>query len=93
LKPGAELFRDWVASRTELEWVRPLGGAVGFPRLIGTNDAEPFVEMAAADFGVGVTPGRFFGEPAHFRVAVAGELDVLERGLDALSRALDAWRG
>ena len=93
LKPGAEIFGDWVASRTELEWVRPLGGPVGFPRLIGTNDAEPFVEMAAADFGVGVTPGRFFGEPAHFRVAVAGELDVLERGLDALSRALDAWTG
>jgi aspartate/methionine/tyrosine aminotransferase len=42
---------------------------------------------------VGVTPGRFFGEPAHFRVAVAGPYEVLRRGLDALDDALDEWSG
>jgi aspartate/methionine/tyrosine aminotransferase len=92
LKPGAALFRDWMVNRTELDWVEPLGGAVAFPRLLDVDDAEPFVEMAAAEHGVGVTPGRFFGEPAHFRVAVAGERATLERGLEALGRALDAWR-
>ncbi len=45
--------------------------------------------MAAAEFGVGVTPGRFFGEPANFRVAVAGERAALEDGLAALGAALD----
>jgi aspartate/methionine/tyrosine aminotransferase len=92
LEPGAEIFARFVARRDELEWVRPVGGAVGFPRLVGTHDAEPFVEFAAREFGVGVTPGRFFGDPAHFRVAVAGERDVLEGGLVALGRALDAWQ-
>lgn len=93
LDPGARLFRDFAASRTELEWEIPRGGAVAFPRLIGTTDAADFIELAARDHSVGVTPGSFFGEPAHFRVAVAGEYDVLERGLDALGRALDQWRG
>lgn len=93
LQPGAALFRDWIASRSELDWVEPLGGAVAFPRLLGVDDAEPFVEGAAAQHDVGVTPGRFFGEPAHFRVAVAGERATLERGLEALGRALDAWSG
>jgi hypothetical protein len=89
LEPGAALFRDFVASRPELEWVEPIGGAVAFPRLRGVDDAEPFTERAARDFDVGVTPGRLFGEPTHIRVAVAGERSVLEAGLEALGRALD----
>ncbi len=89
LAPGAELFRDFVESRPELEWIPPRGGAVGFPRLVGVDDAGPFVEHASRRHGVGVTPGALFGEPAHFRVAVAGPYDVLERGLDALAAALD----
>ena len=93
LRPGAALFRDFMSSRSDLEWVEPLGGAVGFPRLRASTDAEPFVDFAAADYDVGVTAGRLFGEPAHFRVAVAGERDVLESGLEALGRALDSWGG
>ena len=89
LGPGQAIARDFIASRPELDWVQPLGGAVAFPRLVGVDDAEPFVEMAAARFHVGVTPGHFFGAPEHFRVAVAGERSVLEHGLAALGKALD----
>lgn len=90
LGTGSALFERFVRARPELDAVPSVGGAVAFPRLLGADDAEAFVEMAARDFGVGVTPGRLFGEPAHFRVAVAGERAVLEDGLDALGRALDA---
>jgi aspartate/methionine/tyrosine aminotransferase len=91
LGPGAKVFRDFVASRDELDWVEPPGGAVGFPRLRGVDDAGPLVEMAASEFDVGVTPGSLFGAPAHIRVAVAGEINVLEAGLDALGRTLDRY--
>jgi aspartate/methionine/tyrosine aminotransferase len=93
LEPGARRFRSFVERRPERVWVPPVGGSVGFPRLDGVDDAEPFVELAMRDFDVGVPPGRFFGEPAHFRVVVAGPFDVLERGLDALGRALARWSG
>lgn len=93
LGPGAALFRDFMASRDELEWAEPSGGSVGFPRMIGEGCADAFVEFAARRFEVGVTPGRLFGEPAHFRVAVAGPRETLERGIEALSGALDAWSG
>ena len=93
LGPGARLFADFMRSRPELDWVEPVGGAVAFPRLRPVDDAEPFVEMAARQHGVGVTPGRFFGEPAHFRVALAGERSILEAGLEALGGALDAGTG
>lgn len=93
LGPGFALFRDFVESRPELTWVEPAGGAVGFPRLSDVEASDDLVELARGHFDVGVTPGRFFGEPAHFRVAVAGERETLERGLEALGRALDAWGG
>lgn len=89
LEPNGARLRAFVESRPELSWVRPAGGAVAFPRLVDTADAEPFVRMARADYEVGVTPGRFFGAPAHFRISVAGERSVLEAGLAALGRALE----
>ena len=62
---------------------------MAFPRLLGVDDAYPFVEMARVEHGVGVVPGRFFGAPAHFRIAMGGQRDVLEVGLEALGTALD----
>jgi len=93
LEPGAALFRDFVEARGELEWIEPLGGSVGFPRISGVDSADAFVTFAEREHGVGVTPGGHFGEPAHFRVAVAGPFDMLERGLQALGAALDDWGG
>jgi len=93
LRPGAALFRSFVEARPELAWIEPIGGSVGFPRLSGADSADPFIAFAEREHGVGVTPGTYFGEPAHFRVAVAGPYDMLEQGLVALGAALDDWGG
>ena len=90
LEPNGALLRDFVESRRELDWVPPDGGALGFPRLTGCDDAEAFTDFARREYEVGVTPGRFFGSPQHIRISVAGERNVLESGLEALGRALDA---
>ncbi|MBT3326504.1 MAG: aminotransferase class I/II-fold pyridoxal phosphate-dependent enzyme [Gemmatimonadales bacterium] len=93
LHPGQAIMREFMAAHPRLEWVQPIGGSVAFPRIQGVEDVGPFVTRAAADFDVGVTPGSYFGAPAHFRVAVAGERDVLEDGLAALGRALTTHFG
>lgn len=93
LAPNGARLREFVEGRPELEWVAPIGGAVAFPRLAGADDAGAFVERARTSFGVGVVPGRFFGAPAHFRVAVSGRPDILHSGLEALGHALDAHAG
>ena len=90
LEPNWKLVKRFVDERPELAWVAPaVGSCVAFPRLGGVEDAEPFVEMARTEHGVGVVPGRFFGAPAHFRIAMSGRRDVLEAGLEALGAALD----
>jgi aspartate/methionine/tyrosine aminotransferase len=88
LQPGLDKLAAFVESRDELEWVRPAGGTVGFPRLRGHDDAGPFIEGLLEDFETAVVPGRFFSAPAHFRIAFSGDPDVLAGGLQQLGRAL-----
>lgn len=91
LEPHALMLRRFVETRDELDWVAPAGGPLGFPKLVDIDDAEPFVDFALEKFGVGVVAGRHFGAPAHFRVAVGGRRRVVEEGIEALGKALDAW--
>jgi aspartate/methionine/tyrosine aminotransferase len=89
LGAGQALAREFVYSRDELDWIEPAGGGVAFPRLVDSTDAGPFVQMALDEFGLGITPGEFFGAPEHFRLGVGGKRHVLESGLETLGRALD----
>jgi aspartate/methionine/tyrosine aminotransferase len=90
LKPNALMLRRFVESRAELDWIAPAEGSpIAFPRMVGVEHADAFVEMAREEFGVGVVPGSFFGAPPHFSVAVAGEKRMVEDGLEALGKALD----
>ena len=59
-----------------------------FPRLEGTEDAGPFVDRLFRETGTALAPGRFFGSPAHFRIAFGGVPAALRRGLESLGRAL-----
>ncbi len=92
LEPNGARLRAFVQGRDELAWVTPAGGAVAFPRLEGVDDTGAFADHALHAFDVGVVPGRFFGAPRHFRVAIGGDSDDVRGGLEALGRALDAWK-
>ena len=59
-------FGRW---RGRIEWVRPRGGTIGFPRLIGDVSIERFGEELVREAGVLLAPGGLFGdEDNHFRL-------------------------
>ena len=89
LAPNFERFAAFMAGQPALEWVVPAGGTVAFPRLRATASADAFADRLLRDFETAVVPGRFFEAPAHFRVALGIPGEVLERGLQAIARALD----
>jgi aspartate/methionine/tyrosine aminotransferase len=89
LQPNLERLESFMAGRSDLEWVPPAGGSVGFPRLKGVDDASDFVVKLRETYDTGVVPGHFFEAPAHFRVALGGDSWILEEGLKRLGRALD----
>lgn len=93
LEPNSAQARGFLEAHPMLEWVAPSGGSVVFPRMKGCADSGPFVAFLAERYETGVVPGRFFEAPAHFRIALGGSADTLQKGLESLSRALDEWQG
>jgi len=59
-----------------------------FPRIEGVDDSGPFVDRLFRETGTAVAPGRFFGAPAHFRIAFGGDPTALRRGLETIGRGL-----
>jgi hypothetical protein len=88
LEPNLTGFDGFMTSQPALEWVRPAGGTVAFPRLRGVVSADAFTDLLLREFETAVVPGRFFEAPSHFRVALGIPRDILERGLDAIWGAL-----
>jgi aspartate/methionine/tyrosine aminotransferase len=88
LRPNFALVEAFMASQPVLEWVRPAGGTVAFPRLKSGEPADAFADRLLKDFDTAVVPGRFFDAPSHFRMAFGIPRDALARGLDALVAAL-----
>lgn len=92
VEANRSMVLGWLAGRPDLECVPPRA-TLAFPRLAGQEDAGPFVERLFAETGTAVAPGRFFGFPAHFRVAFGGRPEDVAAGLAAISRALDRAPG
>jgi hypothetical protein len=88
LEPNFASFDQFMAGQPALEWVKPRGRTVAFPRLRGVASSDAFAERLVLEYQTAVVPGRFFEAPAHFRVALGIQHDVLARGLDAIGRAL-----
>jgi aspartate/methionine/tyrosine aminotransferase len=82
------LLNDFLDTREELEAVRPEFGTVMFPR-VRSGDADQLCRLLREKYETSVVPGAFFELPAHFRVGVAVETQVLEEGLERLGEALN----
>lgn len=88
-----DLVADWIAGEERLEWVKPKGGVVCFPRMRdeppGGTDA--FYRRLLADHGAYVGPGHRFEMPdRNFRLGYGWTTrEDLRAGLAAISRVLE----
>jgi len=70
-------------------WVRPRGGSIGFPRLLGDEPIDDFAARLVEQEGVLLLPGSAFGHPGnHFRIGF-GRTD-LPAAVAGLERFLEA---
>ncbi|MEO5940820.1 MAG: aminotransferase class I/II-fold pyridoxal phosphate-dependent enzyme [Candidatus Limnocylindrales bacterium] len=84
----AHLDRVFAARADRLAWVRPLGGSIGFPRLLDDEPIDAFAARLVEIQGVLLLPGSAFGfEGNHFRIGF-GRTDLPE-AVAGLERFLD----
>jgi aspartate/methionine/tyrosine aminotransferase len=91
LETNTRTANAFLERRPDLECAPVDGGIIAFPRL-GHGDVEALCTRLRERYETTVVPGRFFGAPRHFRIALGGEPPTLEGGLERLGRALDETR-
>ena len=86
-----QTVEDWMNTEDLLEWVRPSGGVVCFPRMRETprGGTDAFYKRLM-DYGTYVGPGHWFEMPdTYFRLGYGWpSASELEYGLQGISRAL-----
>jgi aspartate/methionine/tyrosine aminotransferase len=88
LDRNRQILNDFLDTRDDLEVIRPEFGTVMFPRVChGTS--ERLCELLREKYETSVVPGAFFEMPAHFRIGIAGDTDILKAGLERLEKALN----
>ncbi|HEV8370000.1 MAG TPA: aminotransferase class I/II-fold pyridoxal phosphate-dependent enzyme [Pyrinomonadaceae bacterium] len=88
LTRNRQTLNDFLDTREDLEVVRPEFGTVMFPR-VAKGTADELCRLLQEKYETSVVPGRFFELPDHFRIGIAGDSEVLEKGLERLDEALD----
>jgi len=88
LDENRKLLNQFLDGRDDLEVVRPHVGSIMFPRVKGES-ADTLIKLLREKYETSVVPGSFFEMPAHFRVGLGGDREILTEGLDRLGRALD----
>ena len=88
LDRNRQLLNEFLDTRDDLEVVRPEFGTVMFPR-VRRGTSERLCQLLREKYETSVVPGIFFEMPAHFRIGIAGDTDVLKAGLEQLGNALD----
>jgi aspartate/methionine/tyrosine aminotransferase len=86
------LIEDWMSTEQRLDWVKPSGGVVCFPRMRADppGGLEAFYQRLLDTHGAYVGPGHWFEmSDRHFRLGYGWPTrDELEQGLQAISAAL-----
>jgi aspartate/methionine/tyrosine aminotransferase len=88
LDRNRQILNDFLDTREDLEVIRPEFGTVMFPR-VRHGTSERLCDLLREKYKTSVVPGIFFEMPAHFRIGIAGDTDVLRAGLERLEKALN----
>lgn len=88
LDRNRKLLNEFLDTRDDLEALRPEFGTMMFPR-VGQGTSEELCRLLREKYETSVVPGRFFEMPAHFRVGIVAETDMLKKGLERVGAALD----
>jgi aspartate/methionine/tyrosine aminotransferase len=86
LATNRALVERFVAEHPSLSWTPPVAGTVAFLHYRG--DVDDLVHRLETHHDTTVAPGRFFGDPAGFRIGFGMATEVLREGLERVGKAI-----
>jgi aspartate/methionine/tyrosine aminotransferase len=89
LEPNLAAYREILGDHPDLDQVVFPTATTVFPRL-RRGDPDTLFARLRSDDETSLVPGRFFGRPDHFRVALGGHPEATREGLLRLRAALDS---
>ncbi len=92
LKNNFSIVKDFINSREDINCVEPDGGTMCFPKLVNIKNTKRFVDFLIKNYKTLVVPGEFFEMPGFIRIGYGGDTEILKKGLENLSKALDDFK-
>jgi aspartate/methionine/tyrosine aminotransferase len=86
------IWERWLSNTPGVRSTVPEFGIIAFPAIEGVQDTIALSEYLAAEHGVDVVPGEFFGSAGHLRIACGVPAATLAEGLARLERGITAFR-
>ena len=90
LAANRKSMNDFLASRTDLDFLRPEHGTIVFPRL-RSGDVNDFLHLLREKYETSVVPGQFFDMPQYVRIGIGGDPETTRIGFQRLGLALDEF--
>jgi len=89
LAPNLRALDELIERSPVLQWTRPRGGTVAFPRVAGAADTASLCHRLLEEGDLALVPGALFGAPRHVRISFGGlRPDAFASALETLSRLL-----
>lgn len=92
IKRNFKITEDWMKNNTFLEWIKPEGGVICFPRIKDTKKINPmqFYKILFEEYKTLVGPGNWFEmDPRFMRIGFGWpDTDHLEKGLHNINLAI-----
>lgn len=93
IKVNFIILKNWAINHAHLEWIKPSGGVVCFPRFKKdvTIDIEKFYKILLEDYKTYVGPGHWFEQSKrNFRLGFGWELQpAFIKGLENIDKAIE----
>ncbi len=81
-------LNEFLSLRDDIDYVPNEHATTVFPRL-NNGTVEHLESVLREKYQTSVVPGRYFGQPKHFRVGIGGDPHMTAEGLRRLAQALD----
>jgi hypothetical protein len=90
IETNRRLLAETLNGHPAIDLTIPPVGTTAFPRL-RKGYVQSFYEFLREKYETSVVPGIHFERPQHFRIGMAGDVDMTREGLNRLAAALTEW--